>query len=201
MELAMGPFVAALLLFLPTGSPGGATRPSPAPAERMDGNQFYVDPIRGSDEGSGRERGQPWRTLTHAISSAFGTPAVILLASGEYSEASGEHFPLRPRALQWIRGDTEHGVRILGPRGGDRSAPVFEIGAAYQSLAGLEIVTGGVAFDVTLYGGSELDIAAEVKARRAVDVHLRAGGDINAALGLSGCSFWTQEAAIDVEGA
>src|SRR5262245_21308051 len=79
-----------------------ATRNLAPPPARMDPNVYFVDPVRGSDEGSGRTSAHPWRTLTYAFPHAVGGPGVVLLAPGEYSEASGERFPLRPLGYQVI---------------------------------------------------------------------------------------------------
>ncbi|NJL46978.1 MAG: DUF1565 domain-containing protein [Leptolyngbyaceae cyanobacterium SM2_5_2] len=51
-----------------------------------------VDPSRGVDEPSGRPH-LPYKTLTAALVAAQGS-ALIRLATGAYSAASGERFPL-----------------------------------------------------------------------------------------------------------
>jgi hypothetical protein len=171
----------------------------------MDANLYYVDPVRGRNEGSGRSPDRPWRTLTYALGHAGGTPGVIAMASGDYSEASGEEFPLRPGFYRFLFGTGPFGSRIIGPRDAART-PVFELGAASQRIQNVEIVTEGVAFDVTFddryvwTGGlGGLHVAADIRASRAFDVRLEPGGDAYNSLEISG-SIRCKDAAVTLAG-
>ncbi len=53
---------------------------------------YYVDPVNGDDSNSGSE-GLPFKTITHAVDVAI-SGETINLASGTYSEATGEIFPI-----------------------------------------------------------------------------------------------------------
>ena len=198
----------SLLVLIQSGSLAGARSSSPLPPARMDANIYYVDPSRGRDLGSGRNPTEPWRTLTHAFAHGGGAPMVVVMAPGDYSEASGESFPLRPPGYFVLSTlfANEHGARIIGPRGDD-PAPVFEVVTFFQqSFENLEIVTDGVAFDVTFAGGfsergvgwPHVEVSAEIKARRAMDVHLEPGL-YGADLDVLG-SFSCVEAAVTLDG-
>ena len=176
--------LASFLALLQTGPLAEVRSSAPIQPARMDANIYYVDPFRGRDVGTGRNPAQPWRTLTYAFAHGGGAPMVVVLAPGDYSEASGESFPLRPPGyfvLSTVFAN-EHGARIIGPSAAD-PAPVFEVVTFFQQrFENVEIVTDGVAFDVTFAGGfseglgwPSVDIQAEIKARRAMDVHLEPG--------------------------
>ena len=68
---------------------------------------LHVDAAAGNDQqGSGSVQ-QPYKTITRALQVAPNTTsAVILLAPGHYSQASGEHFPLHLRPGLTIQGQT-----------------------------------------------------------------------------------------------
>ena len=138
----MRPLLSLLLASLPCAFAAQVSRPLPRPPARMDPNTYFVDPVSGRDEGNGRSPDHPWRTLTHALPLAQGGPAQVMLAPGEYSEKSGERFPLRPIFDTQLVGVLPRGARILGPSA-EEKLPVFEvagIGTFYQ----LEIDTPGV---------------------------------------------------------
>ena len=169
---------------------------APSSLELRDSNLFFVDPVRGSDEGTGRDPARPWRTLTHANENAYGTPAILLLAPGEYSEASGEVFPLAPSGFSTIVGKFPAGARIVGPS--DASVPVFRANSGISTYSGFEIVTEGVAFDIA-FGGYELNLyGLEVNALRGLDVELP--DLVEGGVSIGGCDFRTKQAAVTVSG-
>lgn len=92
---------------------------------------IHVNATAGSDSSGNGGQMQPLKTITHALRMARpGT--VILLSPGEYSEASGETFPLQLRP-----GVTVQGAPI--PGGGD---VIIRGGGIYTSPSqGLESVT------------------------------------------------------------
>lgn len=202
--------LASFVMLLQAGVHAPAPRMTPPAPARMDANLYFVDPFRGHDVGSGRNPSQPWRTLTYAFAHGGGAPMVVVMAPGDYSEASGESFPLRPPGYFVLSTVfvNEHGARILGPSGAN-PPPVFEVVTFFQQrFENLEIVTEGVAFDVTYAGGGGFSergigqpsvvILAEIKARRAIDVHLEPG--LEGGLLDSSGSFACTEAAITLDG-
>ncbi|QDU69892.1 DUF1565 domain-containing protein [Engelhardtia mirabilis] len=55
---------------------------------------LFVDPV-GGDDGSGNgSQALPWKTLTHAMGQLPAGPNSVFLLPGEFSEASGEVFPI-----------------------------------------------------------------------------------------------------------
>ncbi len=87
---------------------------------------LYVDSTQGTDTPSAGEREtQPFRTIAYALSQS--TPGtVIQLAPGEYSEETGETFPLKIKAGVTLRGDERQqgeGVAIIGV--GDYLSPTW----------------------------------------------------------------------------
>lgn len=72
-----------------------------APASARD---LYVDPANGDDVSGTGAKGNPWRTITFALSQTPSGNSTILLAPGIYGQGSGEVFPL----------DMQPGVSLLG---------------------------------------------------------------------------------------
>lgn len=66
---------------------------------------LHVNPVSGTDAGGRGTAAAPLKTISYALAQIqAGTPTVIQLASGTYSEASGERFPLQLKS----------GVTLLG---------------------------------------------------------------------------------------
>lgn len=70
---------------------------------------IHVNPLAGSDSSGDGTQLRPYQTISYALSAAP-TNAIVLLAPGEYSEASGERFPIRLRS-----GITVQGAPGVGP--------------------------------------------------------------------------------------
>ena len=181
----------ALLCVLPQ-SMSAAPGPRSVQLEPEDPNGFFVDPVNGEDVGDGREEDRPWRTLTYALAHVYGGP-VIQLAPGEYSEASGERFPLVLDRGMVILGQ-QRSARIVGPS--DPSVPVFQVleGGIFESF---EVVALGAAFDVFLDYSSFFD-SVEVSAARAVDV--RTDELFIGYLTFARCLFRTEQSCIALTG-
>ena len=59
--------------------------------------EFFVDPVNGSDTGGTGDSSNPWQTITYTlkqVESSFESPYTIHAANGIYSIESGENFPL-----------------------------------------------------------------------------------------------------------
>ncbi len=87
---------------------------------------LYVNSTQGTDTPSAGDREtQPFRTIAYALTqSSPGT--VIQLAAGEYSEETGETFPLKLKPGVTLRGNEKQqgeGVIIIG--GGDYLSPTW----------------------------------------------------------------------------
>lgn len=94
-----------------------------ADAETNVSNLFlYVDAVTGSDANDGLNSGHPLKTLTRALALAIHGSA-IAIATGQYSAASGEAFPLV--AQDWN----------LSLRGADRGTTVVDAGGAGSVLS------------------------------------------------------------------
>lgn len=79
---------------------------------------LYVDPARGNDASAGTAQA-PLRTITQALAIAPAN-SVIQLASGTYSAASGETFPLRLQPGVTLQGSAERQGQGIVIRGGGR---------------------------------------------------------------------------------
>lgn len=77
---------------------------------------IYVNPQLGRNSNSGMSEASAYRTITYALEQAeAGT--VIQLASGTYSQDSGESFPLRVKSGVTLRGNTSkkgQGILLIG---------------------------------------------------------------------------------------
>lgn len=85
-------------------SPAAPTRPT-----QQSYTLIHVSPQAGSDSSGDGSQFRPYQTIAYALSAAP-TNAIVLLAPGEYSEASGERFPIRLRS-----GITVQGAPGVGP--------------------------------------------------------------------------------------
>ncbi|HEY9763663.1 MAG TPA: DUF1565 domain-containing protein [Trichocoleus sp.] len=105
-----------------TGSPGLNRQPSRSYV------LIYVNAIAGSDVNGNGTQMSPLKTITHALQNASPN-TVIVLAPGEYSEATGESFPLQLKS----------GVTVQGMPGPGRNTVVIRGSGAYLSPSrGLE---------------------------------------------------------------
>jgi len=66
--------------------------------------EFYVDAEAGSNSNTGTSPDSAWLTISHALSSVYGTPGdpvTIHIAAGTYSASTnGERFPLEMSRLR-----------------------------------------------------------------------------------------------------
>jgi len=114
--------------------------------------EFYVDAEAGNDSNTGTSPDDAWLTISHALSSVFGSqgnPATVHVAAGTYSASTnGEVFPLEMKSYVLLVGSGAHttmldaegnayhvilcshiaGVSIEGMtiQGGDASGPGWE---------------------------------------------------------------------------
>ncbi|BBC22258.1 DUF1565 domain-containing protein [Pseudanabaena sp. ABRG5-3] len=92
---------------------------------------IFVSP-NGSDANSGLDANQPLRSITAALKKNPQNGAIIQLASGTYSTATGEQFPLTIPAGVTLRGNpTNQGQEIIILGGGGFISPTF----ARQNIA------------------------------------------------------------------
>ena len=80
--------------------------------------QYYINPVSGNDANTGIQDSAPFKTITHALRQVR-TGDSIQLASGTYSAAGGEQFPLRIIDGVTVIGDeAQKGEGILIEGGG-----------------------------------------------------------------------------------
>lgn len=92
---------------------------------------IFVSP-NGSDTNSGLDANQPLRSITAALKKNPQNGAIIQLASGTYSTATGEQFPLTIPSGVTLRGNpTNQGQEIIILGGGGFISPTF----ARQNIA------------------------------------------------------------------
>jgi parallel beta-helix repeat protein len=110
-------------------APPAVTRSEPAgsPSTPQAYALIHVDAAVGSDtSGDGSQR-RPYQTISHALATAA-VNSIVLLAAGEYSEASGEQFPIHLKA----------GVTVQGaPGAGWESTVIRGSGVFPSTTAGL----------------------------------------------------------------
>ena len=58
------------------------------------GDTLFVDPVGGDDVGGDGSAAAPWKTITHAMGQLPPGHNSVLLAAGEFSQSSGEVFPV-----------------------------------------------------------------------------------------------------------
>ena len=108
-----------------SGTNNQTPTPQSAPVPTSD-KIIYVNPETGSDNpGSGVSAATPTKTITNALTQAQpGT--VIQLVPGEYTEESGEVFPLAIKQGVTLRGDEQtKGENIVITGGGNYVSPTF----------------------------------------------------------------------------
>jgi hypothetical protein len=80
--------------------------------------QYYVNPVSGNNANTGTQESAPFKTIAHALQQVR-TGDRIQLASGTYSAASGEQFPLRIiNGVTVIGNEAQKGKGILIEGGG-----------------------------------------------------------------------------------
>lgn len=77
---------------------------------------YYVNPVTGKNSNSGLEPEKAWRTISYALSQGTGD-RLIHLSSGTFNQASGEVFPLTPKASTIIKGEGTDQTIISAPDG------------------------------------------------------------------------------------
>ncbi|MCF4966373.1 DUF1565 domain-containing protein [Nostoc sp. CMAA1605] len=86
---------------------------------------FYVNPATGKDTNSG-SRQSPFKTLTRALKVT--SPAIIQLATGTYSSANQEVFPLMiPEGVTVIGNEANKGAGIVISGSGEYPSPSFGV--------------------------------------------------------------------------
>ncbi len=125
-------------------------------ASRARAADFYVDVVNGNDLATGTSPGNAWKTLTHASGAATsGSATTIHVASGTYSPASGETFPLQ---FDFQRLVSDQGSNLTMLDGGFGSQPLIAMTSPRGSGTpkGLALVQG-----FTLQNsGSGVDVSA-----------------------------------------
>jgi parallel beta-helix repeat protein len=119
---------------------GGTAQAQNSPSQY---NVLFVDPNRGDDTQSGSEQ-VPFRTITRALQAASPN-TIIRLASGTYSRATGEIFPLQLRSGITLQGDPRtRGQAVVIQGGGgflSRSFARQNVAIVGANRAGLTGVT------------------------------------------------------------
>ncbi|YAF95839.1 MAG: DUF1565 domain-containing protein [Nodularia sp. CChRGM 3473] len=96
---------------------------------------LYVNPTQGNDTNVG-SRSSPFKSITRALK-VDKPPAIIQLASGTYSVASGEVFPLMiPRQVTVIGNENTKGAGIMISGSGEFHSPSFGMQNATMLLLG-----------------------------------------------------------------
>ncbi|WP_164928516.1 DUF1565 domain-containing protein [Gloeobacter violaceus] len=102
----------------------------------------YVDAVNGDDSTADGSKQKPFKTITRAI---LGSPpgVTLQLAEGEYSEATGEQFPIQlaMRNLVGNEATKGQGIKIVG--GGKHVSPTFASQDA-TIVVGKEVTIRGV---------------------------------------------------------
>ncbi|AGY58710.1 DUF1565 domain-containing protein [Gloeobacter kilaueensis] len=94
------------------------------PESSQELSAVHVDPINGNDSAGDGTKQNPFKTISRAAK-AVPARGVLQLAEGEYSEASGEQFPLRLDGLELVGNESTkgEGIKIVG--GGKHTSPTF----------------------------------------------------------------------------
>lgn len=110
----LGLVALALVLFVPSGALA---------------TDFFVDAVGGSDVTGNGTRGNPWQTVTHALTLVMGPGDTIRVAPGTYDSALGESFPLNMRPGVSVVSQAGFRSTVLrapgSPAGGDGSDGPF----------------------------------------------------------------------------
>lgn len=87
---------------------------------------IYVNPVTGNDANAG-SRLAPLKTIARAVQAVKSkSPAMIRLAPGSYSAASGENFPLIiPQGIILVGNESNQGQGIVISGSGDYNSPSF----------------------------------------------------------------------------
>jgi hypothetical protein len=93
-----------------------STGDSTPPQQPQSYSIIHVNAVSGSDVSGDGSQLRPWQTVTHALQMAEAN-AVIILAPGVYSEASGENFPIRLRPGVTVQGSATPGINNAVIRG------------------------------------------------------------------------------------
>ncbi len=92
-----------------TAAPGTLQPMVAAPTEPPTYTLIHVNAHSGSDTSGDGSQLRPYQTITHALGVAT-VNSIVLLAAGEYSEASGERFPIQLRAGVTVQGSPNSGL-------------------------------------------------------------------------------------------
>lgn len=102
----------------------------------IDPDKIHVQ-ITGSDTTGLGTRWHPYRTITKALSRAH-SGQFVLVGSGEYNEATGEHFPLQVPAGVTVQGSNRDSTFVIGPGGMNPTLDaIFEINGDAITLTSL----------------------------------------------------------------
>ncbi len=103
---------------------------------------LYVDASAGSDGTGDGSLGNPWKTITYALSQIYSTGHVILVASGTYNEALGEIFPI----------NMKNGISLSGS---DASTTIIDAGSGSQRVLNCTGITDASTYleNFTITGG------------------------------------------------
>jgi hypothetical protein len=110
------------------------------------GSNYYVDAVKGANDKTGTSAENPWKTITHALSKAYGTiddQAVIHVAAGTYDMALGETFPLVMKGYVTLQGAAKE-TTIIDASGSNKSAIYCENISGFV-MSGLSITGGNAA--------------------------------------------------------
>ncbi|NJL48094.1 MAG: DUF1565 domain-containing protein [Leptolyngbyaceae cyanobacterium SM2_5_2] len=99
--VALAGLAPALGQTLPSPAQGGpaVAQVSPEPTYTL----IHVSAAVGSDSRGDGSQLRPYQTITHALQGAA-VNSIVVLAAGEYSEASGERFPIQLKAGVTVQG-------------------------------------------------------------------------------------------------
>lgn len=114
----------------------------PPLASRESLTVLHADSNRGDDATGDGSSEKPFKTITRTLT-AVATGGTVQLAAGEYSEATGETFPLQLNGVQLL-GDTATrgvGIKIIG--GGKHVSPTFAT-QIVTVLIGKQVILRGV---------------------------------------------------------
>ncbi|MFH7241991.1 MAG: DUF1565 domain-containing protein [Spirulina sp.] len=92
-----------------TAAPGSLQPRVSAPTEPPTYTLIHVNASSGSNTSGDGSQLRPYQTITHALGIATAN-SIVLLAPGEYSEASGERFPIQLRTGVTVQGSPNSGL-------------------------------------------------------------------------------------------
>lgn len=139
--------MALVVLMVPSLGPPAAANGVPV--------EYWVDPVDGEDSNPGTE-GEPFKTITHAITVAGGADTIMLL-SGTYGTASGETFPLLPAGESFKGVDGADVTVIEGPGAGGSGTMILNNPWIDDFIEGITFTNGGTgagaALFISIYNG------------------------------------------------